>query len=122
MPHVILTTNVPVPDEKALVLQLGEVSSSILGKPVQAFMIQYKYDPTMAFAGSFDPAWMLQIYALGIFGEEANEKFTKGYWEFAASLGLPADRGYITFFDPGWDHWAARGATLAFRDPKKQQA
>ncbi|KZO95122.1 Tautomerase/MIF [Calocera viscosa TUFC12733] len=122
MPHVILSTNVVLPDEKAAVLQLGEASSRILGKPLQAFLIQYKHDPTLAFAGTFDPAWMLQVYALGIINEEANEAFTKGYWEFAQSLGLPADRGYITFFDPGWENWAAKGQTLAFRDPKKQKA
>jgi len=122
MPHVILSTNVQLPDDKALVLQLGEASSKILGKPVAAFLIQYRYDPNLAFAGTFEPAWMLQVYALGVISEENNEKFTAGYWEFAQSLGLPHDRGYITFFDPGWENWGARGTTLAFRDPKKQKA
>lgn len=122
MPHVILSTNVELPNEKAVVLELGKVSSDVLGKPLQAFLIQYKYDPNLAFAGTFEPAWMLQVYALGIISEEANERFTAGYWAFAKSLGLPADRGYLTFFDPGWENWAAQGKTLAWRDPKKQKA
>ncbi|KZT54821.1 hypothetical protein CALCODRAFT_510490 [Calocera cornea HHB12733] len=103
MPHIIFTTNVPVPDDKALVLQLGQESATILGKPIQAFMIQYKYDPNMAFAGSFDPAWMLQIPT-----SRSTDK---------AGVGTPSSTlGGTT------GPRAEGGGTLAFRDLKKQNA
>ncbi|EJU05815.1 Tautomerase/MIF [Dacryopinax primogenitus] len=133
MPHVVLSTNVQFEDEKVLVQKLGQASAQILGKDITAFLVQYRYDPNLAFAGTFDPAWMLQVgstrnpadreqYALGVINAEANERYTAEYWEFAQSLALPKDRGYITYFDPGWENWGARGATLAFRDPKRLKA
>lgn len=122
MPHVILSTNVQLPDEKVVVKKLSEASAQIIGKPERAFLIQYQYQPSLALAGTFDPAWMVQVYALGVISEEANHKFSAGYANFVSTeLGLPADRGYITFFDPGYANWAAGGQTLADRDPKKQK-
>ncbi|KDQ59606.1 hypothetical protein JAAARDRAFT_626597 [Jaapia argillacea MUCL 33604] len=114
MPALQLTTNVQVPDTQAYVLQFSKLASETLGKPEQFFSINFNYNPTLTFAGTFDPAILLVITCLDALSPEANEKYSKAFFDhFKETLGVPGDRGYITFYDPQAEYIATRGMTVA---------
>ena len=78
------------------------------------------YNETFSFGGSFDPAISLRIVSssnvtevtthifmaiqdsLDNINREANERYSKAFFDyFQKRLGVTANRGYITFIDPG---------------------
>jgi len=72
------------------------------------------YNETLTFAGTFDPAISLRIDSLDNINRQANEKYSKAFFDFfQKKLGVPADRGYITFIDPGRENMGYNGSTVA---------
>jgi len=102
MPSLVLTTNVKVPDVREFVVEFSKVAAKTLGKPEQYISISYNYDENLSFHGTFDPAFLMTITSLDNINPTVNEKYSKAFFaHFEAKLGVPGDRGYITFFDPG---------------------
>ncbi|KAH9944893.1 Tautomerase/MIF [Amylocystis lapponica] len=112
MPAIELKTNVAVADPKAFVVELSELSSTVLDKALPAVCASYTYVEHLAFHGTFEPAFLLVITSLGNLGPAENEAYSKAYFEFfEKKLGVVGTRGYITFVDPGMDYLAVDGMT-----------
>ena len=67
----------------------------------------------LSFAGTFDPAFTANIYSIGKINPEMNTKTSAGLAEFLEKeLGLPSDRGYISFFDMKGTNMGFKGKTF----------
>ncbi|KAK0184081.1 Tautomerase/MIF [Armillaria mellea] len=100
MPIIELTTNVKVPDSKAFTTALSQKSAEILGM-TKYVTVTYKYDESMIFGGTYDPAFTMNVLTV------------LGFFEFfEKELGIPNDRGYIVFNDPGADRLGYKGTTF----------
>jgi len=116
MPTLQLTTNVKVEDAKAFVLELSKLASTTLGKPESFVSVSYTYEEALSFAGTFEPAFLLTIISLGNINQEANVKYSKDFFGFFESkLGVPDNRGYITFIDPGRPNMGYKSSTFGAR-------
>ncbi|KAI9511346.1 Tautomerase/MIF [Russula earlei] len=114
MPTLILETNVKVADPKSFVLNLSKVGASILGKPEKFMLVSYRHNEYVSFSGTFDPAFLLDITSLDNITPEQNEAYSKGLFEFLlVELGVPGNRGYIKFNDPGRAYLSYQGTTFA---------
>ncbi|KAH7914051.1 Tautomerase/MIF superfamily [Hygrophoropsis aurantiaca] len=116
MPLITLTTNVKLGSEdatKAFVLKFSKFCAQTLEKPESAFSINVIYNPYLTFAGTFDPAIMLQIMSLYNTNAENSKVWSKALSEFfQEQLGVPSDRGYMAFLDPGPAFIGSRGSTI----------
>ncbi|KAH8100240.1 Tautomerase/MIF superfamily [Cristinia sonorae] len=102
MPTLELKTNVPVADPKTLMKEFAPFAAQLLGKPLEYISTSYTYNETLTFAGTFDPAFVLNIVSLGNINPEANLVYSQKLFAFfGEKLGVPGDRAYITFVDPG---------------------
>ncbi|KAI1784219.1 Tautomerase/MIF [Ganoderma leucocontextum] len=102
MPALEIRTNVTVADPKGFVKEFSKFSADTLGKPEGYIAIHLVQEQTLTFAGSFDPAFLLSITSLDNLSSENTEKFSKAFATFIKEkLGVPHDRGYIVFNDPG---------------------
>jgi phenylpyruvate tautomerase len=61
MPTISLIVNVKPDDEKAFILAFAKAASQLLGVRESATSIDFTYNPTLSFGGSFDPAFSLRI-------------------------------------------------------------
>ncbi|KAG2020877.1 hypothetical protein CC2G_006169 [Coprinopsis cinerea AmutBmut pab1-1] len=114
MPSLDLTTNVKIEDEKAFALEFSKFGASILGKPEKYISVNVKYNPALTFAGSFDPAFLLTIVSLDNIKPDLNEKYSAELFAFfKEKLGVPGDRGYVVFNDPGRAYIGHQGTTFA---------
>lgn len=67
----------------------------------------------MCFAGTFDPAYIANIVSIGKISPEMNANTSKGLSEFLSEeMGLPNDRGYISFNDMKGTNIGYKGATF----------
>ncbi|KAG8715416.1 hypothetical protein FRC08_010603 [Ceratobasidium sp. 394] len=117
MPSIQLSTNVKPRDEaheKELVLELSKFCAELLSKPEKYISVEFKYVPTLTFAGTFDPAFLMTITSLGNINPEANDRYSKALFEHINKrLNVSGDRGYITFYDPGLAYLGHTGTTFA---------
>ncbi|TRM59884.1 Tautomerase/MIF superfamily [Schizophyllum amplum] len=96
MPLLELTTNVQLPDAKAFSLELSKVGAEALGKPEAYISVIIKYNETLTFGGTHDPAFQMMVISLGNINPAATEKYSKALSEFLnQKLGLSNDRGYM---------------------------
>jgi len=96
------------------VLEISKLTADILSKPGKYISVEFKYVPTLSFGGTFDPAFLMHITSLGNINPEANQKYSSALFEYLwKTLGIPGDRGYITFYDPGNTFLGHAGTTFA---------
>ncbi|PIL30589.1 hypothetical protein GSI_07290 [Ganoderma sinense ZZ0214-1] len=108
MPAIEIRTNVSVADPKAF------FSAETLDKPEAYVGVHLVQEQTMTFGGSFDPAFLLSISSLDNLPPENTEKFSKAFAAFIQEkLGVPHDRGYILFNDPGRPNIGFSSTTFA---------
>ncbi|KAI0923910.1 hypothetical protein AcW1_006730 [Taiwanofungus camphoratus] len=97
MPSLELKTNVALADPKSFVVEFGAFAAKILDKPLPAICVSYDYNETLTFNGTFDPAFQLVITSLFNLNPEANQVFSKAFFDFfEEKLGVPGDRGYMS--------------------------
>ncbi|KAF9466246.1 Tautomerase/MIF superfamily [Collybia nuda] len=114
MPSLELTTNVKVDDPKAFALEFSKLGAATLGKPEGYITVSVTYNPTLTFAGTFDPAFTMTVVSLDNLNDSANEGYSKKFFDFfKEKLAVPGDRGYITFMDPGRGFLGHQGTTFA---------
>ncbi|KZT24097.1 Tautomerase/MIF [Neolentinus lepideus HHB14362 ss-1] len=102
MPSLVITTNVKVPDIRAFIVEFSKLAAETLGKPEHSVSVSYNYDENLSFHGTFDPAFLMVITSLDNLNPTSNEKYSKSFFgHFEEKLGVPGERGYITFLDPG---------------------
>jgi phenylpyruvate tautomerase len=70
-------------------------------------------DVAMSFGGTFDPAYLVNLYSIGKISAEDNLRTSAGLSGYLAKeLGLRSDRGYITFHDVKASDWGFQGTTF----------
>ncbi|KAF9009480.1 Tautomerase/MIF superfamily [Cyathus striatus] len=105
MPSLSLITNVKIPDAKVFALEFSKLSAATLRKPEAYITVNITYNETLTFAGSFDPAFVLNIISLDNLNPTANEEYSQKFFGFfKEKLGVEANRAYITFIDPGREY------------------
>jgi len=114
MPTLVLTTNVKVPDHKQFVLEFSKLGAEVLSKPEKYISVDFKYNETLSFAGTFEPAAQLVITSLDNINPEKNEAYSATLFKFFKDkLGVPGDRAYVVFNDPGRAYIGHEGTTFA---------
>lgn len=114
MPAIVLTSNIKPADLPAFVKEFSKVTAELLGKPEKYISVDFRHNETLSFAGTFDPAFLLVITSLGNINPEVNEKYSATLFAYLKEkLGVPGDRGYITFNDPGNAYIGHEGTTFA---------
>ncbi|EPQ58634.1 Tautomerase/MIF [Gloeophyllum trabeum ATCC 11539] len=113
MPALVITTNVKVPDIRVFIVEFSKFAAETLSKPEQYISVSYNYDENLSFHGTFDPAFLMVITSLNNINPEANEKYSKAFFgHFKERLGVPGERGYITFYDPGLAYLGHKATTF----------
>ncbi|KAF9533575.1 Tautomerase/MIF superfamily [Crepidotus variabilis] len=113
MPTLNFVTNIELPDRKAFALEFSKFGAKLLGKPEGYISVLVTYNDTLTFAGTFDPAFSLRIDSLDNINPTINEVYSQEFTKFfKEKLGIPNDRGYITFIDPGRANIAFQGTTF----------
>ncbi|KAF9234039.1 Tautomerase/MIF superfamily [Melanogaster broomeanus] len=117
MPLLSLTTNVKFASEdatKAFVSDFSKFAATVIGKDEAFFSVNFSYNPYLTFAGTFDPAIMLSVTSLFNTNAANAQLWSKAFADyFQEKLGVPSERGYIAFLDPGPEFIGARGTTVA---------
>jgi len=109
MPTLILTTNVPTPEEqrKRILAAASSKVAEVLGKPESYVMVLLRIEPDMLFAGTSDPTAYLELKSLGL-PEDQTAHLSAALCGFVKShFGVPPERVYIEFASPprhlfGW--------------------
>ncbi|KAH9967992.1 Tautomerase/MIF [Russula dissimulans] len=114
MPSLVLETNVKVSDPQSFVLAFSKAAANALKKPEKYILVSYRHNAHLSFAGTFDPAFLLEITSLDNITPEQNEVYSKDLFALLKKeLGLPGDRGYIKFNDPGRAYLGYQETTFA---------
>lgn len=114
MPALVLTSNVVLPDSKAFITQFSAFAAKTLKKSEDMVSVSYTHNGTLAFGGTFDPTFVLEIISIGNLDEVQNNEYSKAFFAFLSeNLGVPHERGYITFADPGLINMGWKSATIA---------
>lgn len=110
MPLVKVTTNVVLGDVAAenTAKALSAMTAELLGKPERYVLTILEPGKTLLFGCTNDPAAHVQFDSIGL-PEDRTTEFSAALCRFLeSSLGIPADRLYITFGNlerhlTGWD-------------------
>ncbi|KAH9051490.1 Tautomerase/MIF superfamily [Lactarius vividus] len=114
MPFLAIETNVKLSDPKEFVLALSKLGANILKKPEKYISISYQHNEFLTFSGTFDPAFQLTVISLDNITPESTEAYSNTLFAFLKdTLGVPGDRGYIVFNDPGRAYIGYEGTTFA---------
>ncbi|KAJ7090375.1 Tautomerase/MIF superfamily [Mycena belliarum] len=113
MPYLELLVNVPVHDETELALEFSKVAARALSKPESYITVSITFNKTLTFGGTLEPAFALRVVSLDNLSPSLNEGYSKILSEFITSkFGIPNDRGYINFDDPGRGYLGFKGTTF----------
>ncbi|KIJ63296.1 hypothetical protein HYDPIDRAFT_92622 [Hydnomerulius pinastri MD-312] len=116
MPLISLTTNVKFDSEeatKAFISDFSKFCAQTIGKEEKVFSVNFEYNPYLTFAGTFDPAIMLSTMSLYNTNAESAKAWSEAFsGYFQEKLGVPSDRGYMAFLDPGPAFIGTRGTTV----------
>ncbi|KAH7928203.1 Tautomerase/MIF [Leucogyrophana mollusca] len=116
MPLITLTTNVNLASDeatKAFVSEFSKFCAKTIEKDESAFSVNFIYNPYLTFAGTFDPAIMLNTLSLFNTNPENSKKWSKAFSEFfQEKLGVSPDRGYMAFLDAGPAFIGSKGSTV----------
>ncbi|KAF7353718.1 hypothetical protein MVEN_01057000 [Mycena venus] len=95
-------------------LNFAKAGAKALGKPEAVMSTIVSFNNSLTFGGTLDPAFSLTVTSLDNLSSEANEKYSATFSDFIDSnLGIPKDRGYIIFRDPGREYMGYKGTTFA---------
>ncbi|KAI0737875.1 Tautomerase/MIF [Daedaleopsis nitida] len=113
MPGLDLRTNVAVADPRAFCTEFSKFSAETLGKPEDYISVHLDHDKPLTFKGTFEPAFLLNVVSLDNITAETTEKYSKAFFAFfKEKLGIPGDRGYVIFIDPGRENIGYQGTTF----------
>jgi len=114
MPTLELIINVEIVEQAKFALEFAKIGAKALGKPEALMSTIVSFNNSLTFAGTLDPTFALTVTSLDNLNPEANEKYSAAFAEFIENkLGIPKDRGYITFQDPGRGYIGWKGTTFA---------
>lgn len=114
MPSLSIITNAALAPEteSALADAASKILAAGLGKPEAYVMVSVQSRATVRFAGSDEPAALLDLRSIGLPREldDVAHALTDAVNRHAH---VPTRRIYITFVDMPAKHWAHGGATFA---------
>ncbi|KAL1742766.1 Tautomerase/MIF superfamily [Schizophyllum fasciatum] len=102
MPILDLTTNVKPADQRAFIVELTKKAADVLDRPVEYVQVNVNFNEHLCFGGTFDPSVQLNLTAVDRLGVTQNQTIggkLKPFFE--EKLGVPANRCYIIYYDPG---------------------
>ncbi|KAF7359231.1 RNA helicase [Mycena sanguinolenta] len=100
MPYLLLLVNVQIPDETKFASKFSQVAAKFLGSPETDITTNITYNR----AGTAGPlAFGLTVVGLGNLPPEAQEQYSAAFsWFFTRKFGVPKDRVFIRFHNPGY--------------------
>jgi len=76
-------------------------------------IVKVQDECVLSFAGTFDPAYIVNIYSIGKINPQMNNNTSAEFSKFLTEeMGLPSDRGYIAFHDMKESDIGYKGATF----------
>jgi phenylpyruvate tautomerase len=76
-------------------------------------IVKIQDECALSFAGTFDPAYTVNIYSIGKINPSMNVDTSEGLSKFLTEeMGLPSDRGYISFHDMKASNMGYKGDTF----------
>jgi len=75
--------------------------------------VSITYNDTLTFGGTFEPAFQLLVISLLNINATKNVEYNKKIFSFLKEkLGVPDNRGYIVFQDPGVENLGFQSTTF----------
>ena len=110
MPYIHLSANVPIPEHtgEAIKTQLGHAIQALPGKSEDWLMVRIGGEEALWFAGSDEPAAMVQVSIYGAAGADDYDTLTGRITEILdGTLGIPPERVYVQYSET--EHWGWNG-------------
>ncbi|KAF7359229.1 RNA helicase [Mycena sanguinolenta] len=107
MPYLLLLVNIEISDETRFAQKFSKVAAKFLGSPETDIATNITYNRT----GTAGPlAFGLTIVGLGNAPAEIKERYSASFsWFFTRKFGVPNDRVFIHFQNPGPMQPSSRG-------------
>ena len=108
MPLLEIFTNTVVDNEQIIATNASKLATEILNKPESYVMVRIQTEQTLLFAGSNEPAALVQLKSLDL-PEKNTPEFSSRICNFISSeFNINSARIYIEFSNPerhmwGWD-------------------
>ena len=116
MPLVNVYTSAELPPEAKSQALLGDLSKTlarVLGKPESYVMTCLVPRARMTFAGSFDPACLVEIKSIGGITRESARSLSDAVCKkLCEVLGVPTNRIYVVLADVPAPMWGFDGSTF----------
>jgi len=123
MPLINLVTNVKLNEDETrlFIVEFTKFCSETIGKLESNFVIDFNYNPYLAKGGTFEPALRLHVISSSNTTPENARKWTDAFFKyFETRLGVPTDRGHLSFTDPGAQFIGVDGMTMEARRAARQ--
>lgn len=116
MPLIRVQTSLSSPnnaDVDALLMSLSSTLAKQLSKPESYVMTSFQPDVAMTFAGTIEPACLIEIKSVGTMGGNQTKAMSQAFCQMIEDvLGIPQNRTYIDFSDSQGAMWGWNGATF----------
>ena len=114
MPYVSVTTNVSVnaPTAEALLADLTEAVVVNLNKPKDYVQVGVNGNQPLQFAGTAGPTAFVELRALGLTEELAQQMSPVLTDVIHGSLSIPAERIFLNLLDVPRSRWGWNGSTF----------
>ncbi|KAH8909970.1 Tautomerase/MIF [Coniochaeta sp. PMI_546] len=108
-------TNVIINDEFTFITELSYLLSTRYQRPISSIVVTLQHGTCMVFGGTFDPAYVLSIFALPIQLQPTTNKRNAALIQkhLEEVLGVRPSRGFLRFIPTLEDNTARNGKTLA---------
>ena len=108
MPLLEIFTNTVVDNEQVIATKASKLVTEILNKPESYVMVRVQTEQSLLFAGSNEPAALVQLKSLGL-PEKNTSELSSSICDFISTeFNINSTRIYIEFSSPerhmwGWD-------------------
>ncbi len=115
MPLINVYTSAELPSNdksQTLLRDLSKTVARLLGKP-ESYVMTCLVRTSMTFAGSFDPACLVEIKSIGGITRESAARLSQAVCrEVNETCGVPANRTYVVLDDVPAHMWGFDGTTF----------
>ncbi|KAK4123443.1 Tautomerase/MIF [Parathielavia appendiculata] len=108
-------TNVIISDEYTFITEFSYQLSTRYQRPVSSIVVTLQHGACMSFGGSFDPAYVMSVYALPSQLLPTTNKRNAALIQkhMHGALGVDPARGFLRFVPVPEEHLACNGKTMA---------
>ena len=114
MPYLRIQTNLPLSKraDRSMLKEASALVAAELGKPEEYVMVALQPDTPMAFAGSDDPAAVIEVKGIGLPATKSKRLSQVLSGLVNQHLGIPIDRVFLNFADVPPNLWGWNGDTF----------